>query len=80
MTDTKKLEDKIRKSGKKKKYLADVLGLSPQGFRNCCKNKAEFKATHITCLCDELNITNLDEKEAIFFNKNVASNATEVFT
>ena len=77
MTDTKKLEDKIEKSGKKKKYLADVLGLSVQGFRNCCVNKAEFKASHISILCEELNITSADEKEAIFFKKDVASNATK---
>lgn len=72
MTNIELLEDKILKSGKKKKYLAKKCGLSVQGFRNCCTNKAEFKAGHIKILCDELNITSLKEQKAIFFAESVA--------
>lgn len=72
MTNTALLEDKILQSGKKKKYLAKKCGLSAQGFRNCCTNKAEFKVGHIKILCDELNITSLNEQKAIFFAKTVA--------
>lgn len=72
MTDTVLLEDRIDKSGKKKKYLAKKIGLSPSGFRNCIINKAEFTASQIDILCDELYITDLAEKEAIFFAKLVA--------
>lgn len=72
MTNTKLLDEKIEQSGKKMKYLAEKCGLSVQGFRNCRKNKAEFKTRHIQILCEELGITKLTEKEAIFYAKNVA--------
>ncbi len=67
MTNTKLLEERIRDSGKKKLFLAEKVGLSSAGFRNCCTNKAEFTARQIQILCDELNITSLKEKHAIFF-------------
>ena len=72
MTNTELLEDKITKSGLKKTYLADKVGLSLAGFRNCCINKAEFKASQIQILCDELKITSLMEKQSIFFAEGVA--------
>lgn len=67
MVNTELLEQKIKESGKKKGYLAQKCGLTLAGFRNCVKNDAEFKASHIKILCAELNITSLKEKEAIFF-------------
>jgi hypothetical protein len=67
MTNTALLEEYIEKSGKKKKYLAEKVGLSLAGFRNCCTNKAEFKASQIQTLCGELDITSLEEQYAIFF-------------
>ncbi len=67
MTNTALLEAKITQSGKKKKYLAEKIGLSPAGFRNCRINKAEFTATQVQILCDELNITSLKERQSIFF-------------
>lgn len=72
MTNTVLLENKIKESGKKKGFLAKKVGLSPAGFRNCCVNKAEFTATQIQILCDELNITSLKEKQSIFFARNDA--------
>lgn len=69
MTDTKLLEKKIQGSGKKKGYLAGKVGLSLGGFYNCCNNKAEFKASQIDILCEELSITDLHERHAIFFAK-----------
>lgn len=69
MTNTELLYEKIEKSGKLKKYLAAKVGLTYAGFRNCCTNKAEFKASQIRILCDELGIKSLTEKEAIFFAK-----------
>ena len=62
MTNTALLEAKIAQSGLKKNYLAEKVGLSRAGFRNCCINKAEFKAGQIQTLCDELKITSLKEK------------------
>lgn len=69
MTNTELLEKKISESGKKKMYLAEKVGLSLAGFRNCVTNKAEFKASQIDILCEELNIKSLKEKEAVFFAK-----------
>lgn len=69
MTDTNLLAEKITISGKKKSYLAEKVGLSLAGFRNCCVNKAEFKASQIRTLCDELQISD-DDMKAIFFAKN----------
>ena len=71
MTNTKLLEEKIKESGKKISYLAEKVGLSYAGFRNCVTNKAEFKATHIDVLCKELSI-DLKEMRTIFFAKNGA--------
>lgn len=67
MTDTDLLESWIKKSGKKKGFLAQKIGLSRAGFRNCVTNKAEFTATQISVLCAELGITRLTDKEAIFY-------------
>lgn len=69
MTNTKLLEDKIKESGKTNVYLAKKCGLTYAGFYNCKKNKAEFKASQIDILCDELNITSLKERMDIFFAK-----------
>lgn len=68
MTNTELLERKIKESGKKISYLAEKVGLSYAGFRNCVINKAEFKATHIDILCRELGI-DLQEMRSIFFAK-----------
>lgn len=72
MTNTKLLEQKISDSGKTRKHLAEKCGLSYAGFRNCVTNKAEFKASQIDILCSELNITNLTERQSIFFARNGA--------
>ena len=67
MTNQKLLEEKIVKSGKKKGYLAKKCGLSRTGFLNCVKGDALFNTSHIKILCDELNISSLEERESIFF-------------
>lgn len=67
MTNEMLLEEKIKASGKKKSFLAEKCGMSRMGFFNCIKNRATFNATQISILCDELNISSLKEKEAIFF-------------
>lgn len=67
MTNTELLERKIKESGKKKSYLAQKVGLTRAGFRNCCINKSEFRTGQVQILCDELGITSLKERQAIFF-------------
>lgn len=68
MTDTEALKRKITEQGLKQGFIADKLGLSSYGFANKLNNKSEFKATEISLLCKLLNITNLSEKESIFFS------------
>lgn len=67
MTNTELLEKAIKAKGLKKLFLAEKIGLTPAGFCNCLNNRAEFKASQINTLCDLLGITDLAEKEAIFF-------------
>lgn len=68
MTKTSLLEEYIQKSGYKKGYLAEALGLSRYGFILKCSNKAEFRASEIETLCNLLNIDTAD-RMAIFFAK-----------
>lgn len=72
LTNTDMLEAYITASGKKKTYLAQKCGLSLAGFRNCCVNKAEFKASHIDILSKELGVKTLKERHALFFANNGA--------
>lgn len=69
MTNIKKLEDVIKKSGLKKGFLAESIGLSRQAFSKKCKNESLFTSEEIKGLCELLNITKLSEKEQIFFAK-----------
>lgn len=66
-TDTELLNQAIEESGKKIGYLAELCGLSRQGFDNCRNNVSEFKGSHIKILCDELGITSRARLERIFF-------------
>lgn len=68
MTNTSLLEQYIEKSGYKKGYLAQQLGLTSYGFALKISNKNEFKASEMTKLCKLLKISAKD-KEAIFFAK-----------
>lgn len=76
MTNTVLLEKKIQESGKKKGYLATKVGMTLATFRNYCTGKYEFRTSHINILCDELYITDLNERELIFFAKNDALDAS----
>ena len=71
-TNTELLEDIIQKSGYKKQYLAEKIGLTPAGFYNCINNRAEFRAGQINALCELLGITDLTQKENIFFARSGA--------
>lgn len=77
MTNVELLEKKIQESGKKKGYLAEKVGMTLATFRSYCTNKYEFRTSHINILCAELNITDLREKDAIFFANYDALNASK---
>ena len=68
MTNTALLEQYIEKSGYKKSFIADQLGITAYGFSLKINNKSEFKASEMTILCELLKI-NARDKEAIFFAK-----------
>lgn len=76
MVDTQLLEDAILKSGKKKVYLADRLGISIQTLRLKIKNCYPFDTDEVAILCDEVGIKRLTDKERIFFAKNVENLST----
>lgn len=71
MTNTKLLNDKIKASGLKKKYIADQLGITYYALQLKIENKNEFKSREILIMCKLLNITSLKEKEEYFFAKKV---------
>lgn len=72
MTNIKMLEEKIRRSGLKKGYIAEKLGVTPSTFSALLNNKSEFKASQISTICKVLNIEDDAEVKAIFFTQNGA--------
>lgn len=67
MTNTEKLEYYIKKSGYKKGFIAEKLGLSLNAFGKKISGKREFKASEIQTLCTLLGIVGSEEKERVFF-------------
>lgn len=69
MVDTQLLEEEIKKSGKKKSYLAEKCNCSIQALRLKIQGKYDFSTSQVDILCAELGITSLLKKEKIFFKK-----------
>ncbi|WP_300903395.1 hypothetical protein [Faecalibaculum rodentium] len=67
MTNTEKLNEKIKNLGLKKIWICKQLGLSKEGFRKKAENITEFTPSEIKKMCQILGIKSLREKEAIFF-------------
>ena len=65
--DSDLLKRYIERSGLKKSYLAEQLGISPQAFKQKCIGKIAFRPSEIFTLCHLLNIT--DDKSKIFVLK-----------
>ena len=66
MTNEAMLKDAISKSGKKKSYLANKIGVSPTHFGKLIRNKYEFTASQISILCEELGL-GIEMRDLIFF-------------
>ena len=64
MTDTKRLEEKIKESGITKVHIAKKLNLTPYGLSKKIKGITEFKAEEIS-------------REDIFFAKLIDSKSTK---
>lgn len=77
MTNTKLLERKIAESGLKRGFIADKLGISYHWLSKKISNEVPFKAYEIQILCSLLCITDLHEKEAIFFAPDVEDFSTQ---
>ena len=69
MTNTRLLNEVIQKSGLKKRYLAEKMGLSPYGLTLKINNDSRFYVDEVMTLCRLLNITSLTEKDKIFFSE-----------
>ena len=67
MTNTELLKSRIQTSGLKKRYIADQLGITYQGFYLKLIGKNEFLGSEIQKLTTLLNIPDKDIKP-IFFN------------
>lgn len=76
MTDEVRLNDEIKKSGLKKGWIAEKLGLSCYGFCRKVNNKNQFKAGEIKELCRLLEIASPKKMSEIFFADNVDKKAT----
>lgn len=70
MTDTEKLEAAISNSGLKRRFIAEQLGLSYQGFLNKVNNKSPFTAKEIQIFKDLLHLST-KSMMAIFFKPDV---------
>lgn len=71
MVDTERLRKKIADSGIKYKNIAASLGINPYTLQLKIDGVNEFVTSEVSGLCDILAITDLREKEAIFFTKKV---------
>ncbi len=76
MTNEKLLRKRIDEYGYKLRFVAKKLDITYQGLLNKITNLSEFKAGEIQILCDLLHI-NLEEKEKIFFMREVDRMTTD---
>lgn len=63
------LNRKIEASGLTKTHIAKQMGLSLQGLLNKLNGKTDFTRKEVNVLCQILDITDLEEKESIFFDE-----------
>lgn len=77
MTNTELLYEKIKTSGLKLGFIAEKLDISYGWLKKKIEGEIAFKAYEIQILCEILNITDLEEKERIFFALNVEKTSTE---
>lgn len=76
MTNSALLIKKIDESGLKKGYLVKKLDTSYKWLGKKINNEKDFTASEIDMLCELLNICDLEEKDRIFFAKDVEKSST----
>jgi len=67
LTNTEMLQQKIEKSGLKLQFIADQMGISRFALYQKIRNDADFRVPEVVKLCELLGITDMAEREAIFF-------------
>lgn len=77
MTNSELLKLKIKESGLKLGFIVEKLNTSYAWFNKKLENEKDFNATEMQILCEILNITDLAEKDRIFFAKNVEKSSTK---
>ena len=77
VTNSEELNKLIKKSGLKRGYIADVVGISYYSLNKKINNESPFKAGEIQIMCELLGITDLEEKERIFFAEDVEKYSTK---
>lgn len=77
MTNSELLKEKIKQNGLKLGFIVEKLETSYAWFNKKLENEKEFTASEIQTLCDILNITDIAEKDRIFFAKNVEKTSTK---
>lgn len=77
MTNTELLMKYIDESGLKLYFIAEKMGLSRFGLAKKINNETEFKASEINMLCEILHIDSLEDRNRIFFAKEVDINSTD---
>lgn len=76
MTDTVLLKKKIQERGVKIGFLVEKLKTSYHWLNLKIENKKDFKAWEIIAMCEALEITDINERDQIFFAKNVEKSST----
>lgn len=76
MTNTDLLREKIRERGVKLSFLVEALNTSYHWLNQKIENKRDFKAWEITAMCEALGITDINERDRIFFAENVEKSST----
>ena len=71
MTRTEELRKLLDDSGLKRGYVAEKLGITRQALAMKIENQTEFKPSEILQLCEMLGISNLEDRERIFFTQEV---------
>ena len=71
MTNTAMLKSRIDGSGLKREFIAEKLGISRHALYQKANGITEFNTTEVQKLCGLLDITDLFEKERIFFASEV---------
>lgn len=71
MTNSALLGNKIKESGLKLGFIAEKLEISYPWLKRKINGEVPLKAYEIQILCDLLQITDLAEKDEIFFASNV---------